>query len=97
MKSILQTIFLANLLLLSACGISEEEKNKIINDAAKTRADQFCETADGSNNLDMYGQKLEYMLEYLHEEGITADADVNTATDLYDKKIKESCPDKFPK
>jgi len=97
MKQFLQLFLLANIFLISSCGKSEEEISKTINDAAKTRADQFCETADGSNNLDMYGQKLEYMLEYLREEGITAEKDVNEATDLYDKKIKESCPDKFPK
>lgn len=81
---------------LSACGMSQEEKTKIIEEAASSRAKTFC-TADTSvAALDSYEQSLNSLSAGLKDQGIDNEG-YNQAVDLFDKKIKESCPDKYPK
>lgn len=80
--------------LLASCGASDDEKNKTLESAATMRAEQFCATAGG---LEEYGLRLDYLLEQLKEEGLTDKADQDKALELYDQKIKASCPDKMPK
>lgn len=93
MKRMLFYVAVATATTLTACGASEEETNQKIENAAKMRADQVCQ---GDGSLEQYGQKLDYLLEQLNEEGISDEASTNKATKLYDEKIKASCPDKMP-
>jgi hypothetical protein len=90
MKHILITIAAIS---FTGCGMSEDEKNKIINDAAEMRAKQVCE---GDGSLDNYGEKLNWLGEQLREEGIDSEG-FNKATELFDEKIKSNCPEKRPK
>lgn len=98
MKKITMMLTALSMAVLTSCGgMSAEEKNQKIEEAATLRAKQFCESTDGSNGLAMYGEKLAYLTEQLAESGITSEEDLKKATDLFDKKIKESCPDKAAK
>ncbi|MFI5205275.1 MAG: hypothetical protein ACHQF2_12325 [Flavobacteriales bacterium] len=79
--------------VLTSCGASEEEQNKKIEEAAEMRAKQVCE---GDGSLDNYGQKLDWLSEQLQEDGID-EKGYDKATELFNEKIKSSCPDKMPK
>jgi len=81
---------------LSACGMSQEEKTKIIEEAASLRAKTFCEADTMLGALDAYEMGLNSLSAGLKDQGIDNEG-YNQAVDLFDKKIKESCPDKYPK
>ncbi|HLP14300.1 MAG TPA: hypothetical protein VK177_20375 [Flavobacteriales bacterium] len=89
MKKLTTSIFALVLISLSACGGGGEDNAKKIEDAAAMRAKQVCESGD-------YEQKLNYLTEQLTEQGITEQADVDKAIELFNNKVKESCPDKHP-
>lgn len=91
MKHITKNLALAATVILASCGGGDS--NKIIEEATKLRADQFC---NGPGGLDDYSQKLDYLNDQLVEQGVSEE-DAHKAIDLFDKKIKESCPDKYPK
>lgn len=81
---------------LSACGMSQEERTKIIEEAASARAKTFCEADTMLGALDAYEMGLNSLSAGLKDQGIDNEG-YNQAVDLFDKKIKESCPDKYPK
>lgn len=94
MKKLLISFAFITSLLLSSCGQSEEEKNKIIEEAAAMRANQYCTNGGGA---DEYEQKLGFLNEQLTEKGLTSKEDIDKATEVFDQKIKEICPDKVLK
>lgn len=92
--NIFKSITVAAAVALTGCGQSEEDKNKTIEEAVNMRADQVCKNGDGS--LDDYSKYMNYLTEQLSEKGITG-ADTDKAIDMFEQKVKSSCPDKFPK
>jgi hypothetical protein len=97
-KPVIVSIITLSALGLLSCGMSKEKKDKIIEEAASMRAKSFCtaDTATMGQPLEVYEYYLEALSAGLQDQGIEGD-DYTAAVDLFDKKIRESCPDKYPK
>jgi hypothetical protein len=81
-----------------SCGMSREEKTQIVDNAATMRANSFCsaDTAMMGGSMATYQFYLDALSIGLKDQGVDEEG-MSEAMDLFDKKIKDSCPEKYPK
>jgi hypothetical protein len=97
-KPVIMSLIVLSAAGLLSCGMSREKRDRIIEEATDMRAKSFC-TADTNimgQPLEVYEFYLEALSAGLQDQGIEGD-DYSAAVDLFDKKIRESCPEKYPK